>query len=49
MPEEIEVPLEHLHEHIAEAHEEAAPRTRRNSGKERRKKEHADWTSLLPS
>ena len=39
MPEEIEVPLEHLHEQITDAHEEA-----QGSGKE---DEHAGWTRFI--
>lgn len=45
MPEEIEVPMEHLHEHIAEAHEE-------NHGGEQaktedEKKQHEGWTRFI--
>ena len=48
MPDEIEVPLEHLNEHIAEAHEEAQKETeehRRES--EENKKEHAGWLKFV--
>lgn len=46
MPEEIEVPLEHLHEHIADAHEEA--RTDRLGEEDHsEKKEHAGWTKFI--
>lgn len=51
MPDEIEVPLEHLHEHIAEAHEEALDEHKeaqggtRKSGKE--EEEHAGWTRSI--
>ena len=44
MPDEIEVPLEHLHEHIAEAHEEAAEAHKERGGKE---EEHAGWTRSI--
>lgn len=43
MPEEIEVPLEHLHEHIADAHEEAHGGEKK--GKEN--EEHAGWTRFI--
>ncbi len=43
MPEEIEVPLEHLHEQIADAHEEAHGEARTDSSQ----KEHADWTKSI--
>jgi heme/copper-type cytochrome/quinol oxidase subunit 4 len=42
MPEEIEVPLEHLHEHIADAHEEA-----HGGEKNGKEDEHAGWTRLI--
>ena len=46
MPDEIEVPLEHLHEHIAEAHEDA--HTEHLGEKDHpEKKEHADWTKSI--
>lgn len=45
MPNEIEVPLEHLHEHIAEAHEEG--RTETQSEAIENKKEHAGWLKFV--
>lgn len=45
MPNEIEVPLEHLHEHIAEAHEEG--RTEIQSEAIEDKKEHAGWLKFV--
>ncbi len=41
MPEEIEVPLEHAHEHIEKAHEEAHGRT------EAEEKEKDGWTRFI--
>ena len=41
MPDEIEVPLEHAHEQIAEAHESV------RSGTEEEKKKHETWTQLI--
>ena len=46
MPEEIEVPLEHLHEKIADAHEEARAEHLGEKGPSE-KKEHADWTRSI--
>lgn len=43
MPDEIEVPLEHLHEHIADAHEEARTSEKHATGDE----EHAGWTRFI--
>lgn len=43
MPEEIEVPLEHLHEQIADAHEDAHGEAQKDGDK----KEHADWTKSI--
>jgi len=40
MPSEIEVPLEHAHEHIAKAHEESASDENEKEGKE-------GWTRLI--
>ena len=45
MPGEIEVPLEHLHEHIAEAHEEASEEAQ--TGTVVDKKEHAGWLKFV--
>ena len=45
MPEEIEVPLEHLHEHIEQAHEEA--RGGGEEGSESERKEHESWTRFI--
>lgn len=42
MPEEIEVPLEHLHEQIADAHEES-----HGEAQEDGKKEHANWIKFI--
>jgi len=48
MPDEIEVPLEHLHEHIAEAHEEAQIETEDHKKEtEENKKEHAGWLKFV--
>jgi len=48
MPDEIEVPLEHLHEHIAEAHEEAQAETEDHKKEtEENKKEHAGWLKFV--
>ncbi|MGI4788229.1 MAG: DUF4337 family protein [Janthinobacterium lividum] len=44
MPDEIEVPLEHLHEHIAEAHEEAHGEHEGGKGEA---KEHEGWTRFI--
>ena len=44
MPDEIEVPLEHAQEHIAEAHEEAHPE---HHGGGSEKKEHDTWTRFI--
>ena len=46
MPEEIEVPLEHLHEQIADAHEEAHA-AHHGEKEPSEKKEHADWTKSI--
>ena len=46
MPEEIEVPLEHLHEQIADAHEDAHAEHLGDKGRPE-KKEHADWTKSI--
>ncbi len=40
MPDEIEVPLEHAHEHIAKAHEESAGEGKEKEGKE-------GWTRFI--
>jgi len=48
MPDEIEVPLEHLNEHIAEAHEEAQTETEDHKKEtEENKKEHAGWLKFV--
>ena len=48
MPDEIEVPLEHLHEHIAEAHEEAQTETEEHKKEtEDDKKERAGWLKFV--
>ena len=52
MPDEIEVPLEHLHEQIADAHEEARGGEKNANGKSGGEKsgkedEHAGWTRFI--
>lgn len=48
MPDEIEVPLEHAHEHIQEAHEEAHGGGEEASEAEKKaKKEHEGWTRFI--
>ena len=48
MPDEIEVPLEHLHEQIAEAHAHArGGKSEENSEQSGDEKKHEGWTQLI--
>ncbi len=49
MPDEIEVPLEHLHEQIADAHEEAhkGEKAHGDNAKHEKEDEHAGWTRFI--
>ncbi len=47
MPEEIEVPLENVQDHIAEAHEEAHRGRHGGEQDEDKKKQHESWTRFI--
>ncbi len=47
MPDEIEVPLEHAHEHIAKAHEELHGEGKDGEKKDGGKKEKDGWTRFI--